>query len=145
MKFWWQIFKLNCVDICIEHVQAVWAPVPTINPSDAPAKGMVWYEGRNQNLPALKYMKKAVTWLAESLRYTICDDRREGCLNGTNICCDTQQQDPYIITLLSFVCFKWSFSKRLFQLNPCTHFLSEISNSYCGEYEDDCLLGCCAV
>jgi hypothetical protein len=52
MKFWWQIFKLNCVDICTEHAQAVWTPVPAINPSDAPAKGDAPIRGEEKSEPA---------------------------------------------------------------------------------------------
>jgi len=36
----------------MEQMQAVWAPVPTINPSDAPASSVNQYEGTNQNLRA---------------------------------------------------------------------------------------------
>jgi len=36
----------------MEQMQAVWAPVPAINPSDAPASSVNQYEGTNQNLCA---------------------------------------------------------------------------------------------
>jgi hypothetical protein len=36
----------------MDQMQAVLAPVPTINPSDAPASNVNQYEGTNQNLCA---------------------------------------------------------------------------------------------
>jgi hypothetical protein len=40
------------------------------------------------------------------------------------------------------ICGDRNYEERMY-LN--TTFIGEISGSHCDEYEDDCLLGCCAM
>jgi hypothetical protein len=92
MKFWWQIFKLNYVDICTEQLQAAWAPVSTINPSDAPReRGGGGAPIREDKLESVRFqLHEEACHVARTEPWTtLCSDGEEGSLKQTNMRCKT--------------------------------------------------------